>query len=167
MSWDKFKESGAIENSDNPSTNDWIGDIDVDLIDQKMDDYDKRNSKRNFDENSIEFAFEPDDFLYAPAGYNKLTGPVEVTPTKTSSTTTNVTVYLDENGNIVDSETSTKVTVISDKIAATAIVIVNKAGTELPETGGVGTTMFYVVGGLMMLMAVVLLVTKKRMADAE
>lgn len=45
--------------------------------------------------------------------------------------------------------------------------VINKAGTELPETGGVGTTMFYVVGGLMMLMAVVLLVTKKRMADAE
>ena len=64
MSWDKFKETGSVENPDNPSTNDGIGDIDVGLIDQKMDDYDKRNSKRNFDENSIEFAFEPDDFLY-------------------------------------------------------------------------------------------------------
>ena len=45
--------------------------------------------------------------------------------------------------------------------------VINKAGTELPSTGGVGTTMFYVIGGLMMLMAVVLLVTKKRMASAE
>ena len=43
----------------------------------------------------------------------------------------------------------------------------NNSGATLPETGGVGTTMFYIVGGLMMLMAVVLLVTKKRMADAE
>lgn len=45
--------------------------------------------------------------------------------------------------------------------------VINKAGTELPSTGGVGTTMFYIIGGLMMLMAVVLLVTKKRMAAAE
>ena len=49
----------------------------------------------------------------------------------------------------------------------TQVDVENKAGTELPSTGGVGTTMFYVIGGLMMLMAVVLLVTKKRMASAE
>ena len=40
----------------------------------------------------------------------------------------------------------------------------NKSGTELPSTGGMGTTLFYVVGGIMVLAAVVLLVTKKRMA---
>lgn len=41
--------------------------------------------------------------------------------------------------------------------------IVNKSGTELPETGGMGTTLFYIVGGIMVAAAVVLLVTKKRM----
>ena len=44
------------------------------------------------------------------------------------------------------------------------ITIVNQAGSELPSTGGIGTTMFYVFGGILVLAAVVLLVTKKRMA---
>ena len=48
-----------------------------------------------------------------------------------------------------------------------ATTVTNKAGTELPSTGGMGTTLFYVFGGIMMAAAVVLLVTKKRMADAE
>lgn len=104
--------------------------------------------------------------IEAPDGYNKLTTPVSVTPTKTGETTTNVTVYLDANGNVVNTETETIVTVVSDKIAATAIVVVNKAGAELPATGGMGTTMFYIFGFTMMMAAVVLLVTKKRMADA-
>ena len=43
----------------------------------------------------------------------------------------------------------------------------NNAGSTLPETGGMGTTLFYIIGGLMMVAAVVLLVTKKRMASAE
>ena len=41
--------------------------------------------------------------------------------------------------------------------------IVNKSGSTLPETGGMGTTIFYVLGGVLVLAAVVLLVTKKRM----
>lgn len=41
--------------------------------------------------------------------------------------------------------------------------VVNNTGSELPETGGMGTTLFYVIGGLMVLGAAVLLVTKKRM----
>ena len=45
--------------------------------------------------------------------------------------------------------------------------IVNKSGVELPSTGGMGTTIFYALGGMMVLVAVVLLVTKKRMASAE
>ena len=40
-------------------------------------------------------------------------------------------------------------------------------GFELPSTGGAGTTMFYIFGGILVLAAVVLLVTKKRMAVAE
>ena len=43
------------------------------------------------------------------------------------------------------------------------VQIVNKKGTELPSTGGMGTTLFYVIGGGLMVAAVVLLVTKKRM----
>lgn len=47
------------------------------------------------------------------------------------------------------------------------INVVNQAGSTLPETGGMGTTLFYIVGGILVLAAVVLLVTKKRMSSAE
>ncbi len=42
--------------------------------------------------------------------------------------------------------------------------VVNISGSTLPSTGGMGTTLFYIFGGIMVLAAVVLLVTKKRMA---
>ena len=45
--------------------------------------------------------------------------------------------------------------------------IINNAGVELPETGGIGTTIFYAIGGLLVVAAMILLVTKKRMATAE
>ncbi len=41
--------------------------------------------------------------------------------------------------------------------------VVNKSGATLPSTGGIGTTIFYVVGGVLMAGAFVLLITKKRM----
>lgn len=45
--------------------------------------------------------------------------------------------------------------------------IINKkaGGITLPSTGGIGTTLFYVVGGGLMVAAIVLLVTKKRMEN--
>lgn len=43
--------------------------------------------------------------------------------------------------------------------------VVNKSGSTLPSTGGIGTTIFYVVGVILMLGAGVLLVTKKRMSS--
>ena len=104
----------------------------------------------------------------APDGYNRLTDPVTVEAVKTNSATTNKTVYLDKDGKETgESTTATKVTVKIDNIAATAVVVVNKAGTELPSTGGMGTTVFYVLGAVLVLGAVVLLVTKKRMNDAN
>ena len=105
----------------------------------------------------------------APAGYNQLTDPVTVKAVKNNSTTTHTTVYLDENGNVTN-ETTAKVTEVKvdiDNIAATAVVVVNKAGTELPSTGGMGTTIFYVLGAVLVVGAGVLLITKKRMSDAN
>ena len=104
----------------------------------------------------------------APAGYNKLTEPVTVEAVKTGETTTHITVYLDKDGNKVDESAKvTEVKVDIDTIAATAVVVVNKAGTELPSTGGVGTTIFYVLGAVLVVGAGVLLITKKRMSDAN
>lgn len=76
----------------------------------------------------------------APAGYNPLTAPVLVTVAGSSTDTT--------------------------KLSVTAEVE-NKTGTTLPSTGGVGTTVFYVLGAVLVLGAVVLLVTKKRMSRNE
>lgn len=59
-----------------------------------------------------------------------------------------------------------EITFTSDKgTGALTTDIINKSGTVLPSTGGMGTTVFYVVGGGLMAVAVVLLVTKKRMEN--
>ena len=42
--------------------------------------------------------------------------------------------------------------------------VANNTGALLPSTGGVGTTIFYVLGSILVIGAVVLLVTKKRMS---
>ena len=47
------------------------------------------------------------------------------------------------------------------------IRVENKSGTELPSTGGMGTTIFYVVGSILLVGAAVLLITKKRMSAAQ
>lgn len=105
----------------------------------------------------------------APAGYNKLTAPVAVEAKKTGQISTNTTVYLDENGKTTNTQTEKTIEVKVDipNIAATALVVVNKAGTELPSTGGMGTTIFYVLGAVLVVGAGVLLVTKKRMSQSE
>ena len=89
----------------------------------------------------------------APAGYNKLTEAIEVKITATaSSTSVSETVqYKNQNDSTYKEATNTTVKVL------------NKAGTQLPSTGGIGTTLFYVIGGGLMAVAAVLLVAKKRM----
>lgn len=47
------------------------------------------------------------------------------------------------------------------------IHVVNRSGSMLPETGGIGTTIFYIVGGILVFGAVVLMITKKRMGSNE
>ncbi len=101
----------------------------------------------------------------APAGYNKLLNPVIVTAVKTGETKTHTVFYLDENGNVVNqaSATTTEVKYDNDKIAAAAVLVVNKTGIELPFTGGMGTRIFYVAGSVLLIGAAVLLIVKKRM----
>lgn len=47
------------------------------------------------------------------------------------------------------------------------VTVVNNSGSELPSTGGIGTTIFYVSGAVLAIAAVVFLVTKKRMSGVE
>lgn len=103
----------------------------------------------------------------APDGYNKLLAPVTVTAVQTGKTSSLTVFYLDENGNVVDEQTDTTKEVVfdNDKVAATAVLVVNKAGAELPSTGGMGTAVFYILGGILVVCAGVLLVTKRRMSS--
>lgn len=79
----------------------------------------------------------------APAGYNKLSARVKFTIDDANLTTTMTEdVWSETDG---------------------GVAIENKSGTELPSTGGIGTTIFYCVGATLALGAFVLLVTKKRM----
>ena len=99
----------------------------------------------------------------APEGYNKLQGPVKINVQKTSEITTSETVYLDEDGNVTNEITNTVVTYTNEKLAATLIPILNKTGSQLPETGGIGTTIFYLIGAILVIGAGVVFVTRRRM----
>ena len=75
----------------------------------------------------------------APAGYNKLADPIKLVVSKNNVT---------KDGVVLANDTLT---------------VKNQSGATLPGTGGIGTTIFYVIGGLLMAAAAVLLITKKRM----
>ncbi len=55
-----------------------------------------------------------------------------------------------------------KVTITSGNDEPVVIEVENKAGAELPSTGGIGTTIFYVVGGLLIIGAAVILVARRK-----
>lgn len=56
-------------------------------------------------------------------------------------------------------------TAITPESLVKEIEVVNLPGVDMPTTGGMGTTIFYAVGGILVLAAVILLITKKRMAE--
>ena len=96
----------------------------------------------------------------APAGYNKLNTVVKVVISSTANATDNTLTGKIEL--VTKNEQNTDV-----QTEVTEVQVENKSGTELPSTGGMGTTLFYVLGGILAATAVVLLVTKKRMNSAE
>ena len=50
---------------------------------------------------------------------------------------------------------------------AVALTVANNQGATLPETGGMGTTLFYVIGGLLVAGAGILLVVRLRMRAGD
>ena len=78
--------------------------------------------------------------IEAPAGYNLLTNTIDLTIEGSDEDVTTLTV--------------------TSKVA-------NATGSQLPSTGGMGTTIFYSIGILMMAVSAVLLVAKKRAATGE
>lgn len=101
---------------------------------------------------------EKEYYLYetkAPGGYNALTAPVKIKITNNT---------YDSIGNQI----VTQPNVVFNEVNAYSGVgfdVENNVGTTLPGTGGIGTTIFYVIGGGLMVAAAILLITKKRMEN--
>lgn len=91
----------------------------------------------------------------APGGYNKLAGPVKV---EISHTVTDAGAHM--------THTLKQDTTDVEGEEVNEVEIENKSGTELPSTGGIGITIFYVLGSILVIGAAVLLITKKRMSAA-
>ena len=101
-----------------------------------------------------------DYYLYetkAPVGYNQLKVPVKFT----------ITAAYNADGSQLASDSPT--VSINDGAASTNLSanIKNKAGSTLPSTGGIGTTIFYVVGSVLVIGAAVVLITRKRMGKSD
>lgn len=96
--------------------------------------------------------------IKAPDGYNlpadaEATTKVEIVP----AYNTDGTIDLEKQSVIVKG---------NGRMYVTAD-IANKPGPVLPSTGGIGTTIFYVLGGILMVAAIVLLIVKKRMENTK
>ena len=87
--------------------------------------------------------------IKAPEGYNLLDKPIKVTIGWEDNTFTYNGEKVMENEGIA------------------RLSIVNQSGDELPETGGIGTTIFYILGGVLLVAALVILVTRKRVGAAN
>ena len=104
-----------------------------------------------------------------PAGYNKC-NDIDITVTATYDTDsadpklTSLTVTPSDFAAVVtENKTENVVTsIITDGVITGKVV--NQSGAVLPSTGGIGTTIFYVVGSILVVAAGVLLITKKRMS---
>ncbi len=89
-----------------------------------------------------------------PTGYNGI-DPINVTITF---------AYDETNGGTFTCSTN-NLTADGDNTFSTTIV--NNSGTELPSTGGMGTTILYTVGGILIAAGGIWLVTKKRLSAME
>lgn len=101
---------------------------------------------------------EKEYYLYetkAPGGYNALTAPVKIKIT--NNTYDSIGNQIVTQPNVVFNE--------ANAYSGVGFDVENNVGTTLPGTGGIGTTIFYVIGGGLMVAAGILLITKKRMEN--
>lgn len=74
-------------------------------------------------------------------------------------------IAMTESVTVTVNSTNNDATVNDNKYVSGGVEVTNEAGTALPSTGGIGTTIFYVIGAVCVLGAGVLLVTRRRMAS--
>ena len=100
----------------------------------------------------------------APKGYNLLSEAVEVVISAEEGTdkVTYSATYGGEDATMTNGEVNLATAQAEAQPVATG-TIENNSGAELPSTGGIGTTIFYVIGAILVLGAGILLVTRRRM----
>ena len=97
----------------------------------------------------------------APTGYNLLKDPVEITISVEEAN--NKVTYTVDGATVTNPVVDLTSEQNNNQPVATK-TIENSTGSILPSTGGMGTTIFYVLGSILVIGAAVLLVTKKRMS---
>lgn len=116
--------------------------------------------------------------LQAPLGYNKLTQRVKIVISKPDLNIGDGGVvtcdwkvaemsYVDAEGNETPADSLEFSNSIDTYFGGFAFNVANNQGALLPRTGGIGTTIFYVVGGMLVVVAAVLLVLKRRASQKE
>lgn len=158
----------------NASTNQFEGWIDLPK-DTSYEGWTKYNETNHViltsDESGLFKVIGLDDGTYqlreikAPDGYNLMNGDVTIVIT---ATTDNGQTWTSGKA----SEALTKLEVTANGQPGTGdtntgiagVTIENNKGATLPETGGMGTTIFYIIGGILVVGAGVLLITRKRMS---
>lgn len=91
--------------------------------------------------------------IVAPNGYNLLKDEITITITADAKLAGCTWTVKDGNNNALS----------VDSNHLYELTVENNAGAELPSTGGIGTTVFYVLGGVLVVCAGVLMITKRRM----
>lgn len=100
-----------------------------------------------------------------PAHYNTIS-PITFTVNADHTITWGTESREDILTSLTGDTASGEITFTSSKTDGTLTTnVINNIGTTLPGTGGIGTTIFYVVGGGLMVAAAILLITKKRMEN--
>lgn len=129
----------------------------------------------------IEGLAEGDDYeiteIMAPNGYNLLAKPIKLTITCTYPTDAGKTECVwggtydmqtgdDGKGNL-EFKTVKDADGVETGVGVLSFTVKNLQGSLLPSTGGIGTTIFYVVGAILVIGAGVLLITRKRMSKEQ
>ena len=107
-------------------------------------------------------------YLYetkAPDGYNRITEPIKIEITE-------ATTEKGTDSNFSVTSLKYKINDGTEKTGTTATGVIsanveNTSGSTLPSTGGMGTKLFYTIGGILMAGAAIILVVRKRRSDAE